>query len=268
MIAMAAKPLKPVRSRFAHLIGQHKVSDDWKEDTDSDESEEDPDDEDTLESYIAAHNRGKSKTMIYTPAHENENTAGQLVEEQTATVDAGATAISHNAVPSPDYYATQTGVLSGNITPSSRTFNSGVSRVPISQPQPNPSTEPEPLAAPPKAWQINLIVVTETFDKVTSAFERKECKKTEPQIYTDLMTANDEACEYFCQYLKPPRPLMDHMTRWQQDFGPKLREFRDVFREKEAAFDVDIIEKETGVPWLAEKNVAMVTVCVEEHITT
>lgn len=121
-----------------------------------------------------------------------------------------------------------------------------------------PNFDPEMLGVrfPSSSWLIRFETMKDIFD------ERSEttifCKVSEiiPDLhYSDVEVANYAAAEYLIKFLKPRRPIIDHLQQYENEVIPEIRRVRDDRCEEKAPFQCGLEKGEAHVEWLAEKEV-------------
>lgn len=127
-----------------------------------------------------------------------------------------------------------------------------------------PDFDPELLQSrfPANSWMIRFKTVKDIFDEDSQTWNTHTTSNILPyHHYSDVGLANYAACDYIVQFLKPPRPVLDHLEQYENEFIPEVRRLRDEKCEHKAQFDCGIEKSESQAQWLEEKEVSIEVVC-------
>ena len=129
-----------------------------------------------------------------------------------------------------------------------------------------PNFDPELLQPrlPASSWLIRFETIMDTFNNDSGTWTTCKTSDILPNHhYSDVELANYAACEYLIQFLKPPRPVIDHLEQYENDIIPQLRRGRDDCCELKEAFTCEVEKDEVQVKWMAEKQLSIQVVCYQ-----
>jgi hypothetical protein len=111
---------------------------------------------------------------------------------------------------------------------------------------------------PTKSWFIRFETLKDVFNEDTQAWITHKTANILPNHhYSDVELANYAACEHLIQFLKPSRPVLDHLEQYENAFIPELRHARDDLCSQREPFQCGLEKSESQAQWLAEKEVTI-----------
>lgn len=242
MIAMASTKRYDNPGRFAKLPRNVTVQQFPDSESDSDESEEDPDDEATLEAHRQA--LQQASKPVTTEYGREEKTKDKINYLEQKEVEADEEELGESV------------------------FCVTAETLPTSQISGCDATKIKPRVSK-NAWKIICTVSTGIIDKATGKSMIKESIQQLPPRYTALYTdsglANSEACQFLFHFLKPDSQNIDDAEMHENNIAPGLRGARDQANDEGQLFDVSLdMEYIEQVHWLLAKKFTAIQVQVEQ----
>ena len=117
---------------------------------------------------------------------------------------------------------------------------------------------------PTRSWLTRFKTVKDIFDQESQTWKTHITTDIlSNHHYSDVELANYAAFNHLVHVLKPPRPKLDHLEQYENDFIPELRRVRDDCCERKAPFVCAIEKSESQAQWLSENEVEVAVVCYQ-----
>lgn len=117
---------------------------------------------------------------------------------------------------------------------------------------------------PTRSWLTRFKTVKDIFDEESQTWKTHITTDIlSNHHYSDVELANYAAFNHLVHVLKPPRPKLDHLEQYENDFIPELRRVRDDCCERKAPFVCAIEKSESQAQWLSENEVEVAVVCYQ-----
>lgn len=108
------------------------------------------------------------------------------------------------------------------------------------------------------SWLIHFVTVKDTFNEESQIWSTQSTSTILPgHNYSDIEGANHAACNYITQFLKPKKPVIEHVQQYEKEFIPEITGARDIYCKQKKPFSCGLERDETQFQWLAEKEVSI-----------